>query len=53
MTMEEKAGVLEVDYRSEGSGVEVGVLFELEVGWEGCTANSEVAFKGFESCVAD
>lgn len=53
MAMEKKAGVLEVNYRSEGSGVEVGVLFELEVGWEGRAANSEVAFKGFKSGIAD
>lgn len=53
MAMEEKAGILEVNYRSEGSGVEVGVLFELEVSWEGRAANSKVAFEGFESCVAD
>lgn len=31
MAMKEESGVLEVDYRSEGSGVEVSVLFELEV----------------------
>lgn len=53
MAMEEKAGVLEVNYRSEGSGVEVGVLFKLEVSWESRAANSKVAFKGFESGIAD
>jgi hypothetical protein len=51
--MKEEAGILEVDYRSERPGVKVGVFLELEVCWEGRSANGEVAFEGLEGCVAD
>lgn len=53
MAMKEEAGVLEVDYRSERSRVQVCVLLELEVSRESCAADREVAFEGFKSCVAD
>jgi hypothetical protein len=51
--MKEESGVLEVDYRSEGSGVEVSVLFELEVSGESRATNGEVAFESLECWVAD
>lgn len=48
VAVEEEAGVLEVDNRSEGAGVEVLVGFGVELRWEGCEAGVEMEFEGFE-----
>ena len=53
MAVEEEAGILEVNYRGEGAGVEVLIGFRVKLGGECCEAGVEVEFEGLQGGGAD